>query len=143
MDKWALRFVIAISVFVLIFPFFLFYTLSLADKNKELEAKVESQASEIKEKDKKIEELRSIGIDLLMKNVDSEESESSDDSDYYDDYETETSGEDETYVYITDTGGRYHRSGCSSLEHSSYEVTLSEAIEAGYTPCQNCDPPTE
>ena len=40
-------------------------------------------------------------------------------------------------------GERYHRATCSSLSHSSYEVTLSEAMDAGYTPCKNCHPPTK
>lgn len=60
-----------------------------------------------------------------------------------DDAETSSSASDEITVYITDTGERYHKEGCSSLRRSKHAVTLSEAIEEGYTPCQNCDPPTE
>lgn len=70
----------------------------------------------------------------------------SENSDIYDDdYDTALyyGEEDEDLVYITNTGERYHRATCSSLSHSSYEVTLSEATDAGYTPCKNCHPPTE
>lgn len=54
---------------------------------------------------------------------------------------TESSGSEEITVYVTDTGTKYHRSGCGSLWNSSHEKTLSEAIAAGYGPCKNCDPP--
>lgn len=60
-----------------------------------------------------------------------------------DETETASSGEDEITVYITDTGERYHRDGCSSLRRSKHAITLSEAVAEGYTPCHNCNPPTE
>ena len=44
----------------------------------------------------------------------------------------------ETMVWIPKTGKRYHsRSNCSNMKNPS-EVTLSEAEELGYTPCQKC-----
>ncbi len=46
-----------------------------------------------------------------------------------------------TIVYITKTGEKYHRDGCSSLRKSKIEITLSEAVSRGYGPCKNCNPP--
>lgn len=43
-------------------------------------------------------------------------------------------------VYITETGEKYHKAGCSSLKNSSMELTLSEAKERGYAPCGKCWP---
>lgn len=43
-----------------------------------------------------------------------------------------------TYVYISDTGSKYHRSGCSSLRKSKIEITLDDAVARGYTPCERC-----
>lgn len=45
------------------------------------------------------------------------------------------------YVYITDTGSKYHRDGCRYLSKSKIKITLKEAVERGYTPCSVCDPP--
>ncbi len=44
-------------------------------------------------------------------------------------------------VYVTKTGEKYHRNSCSYLSHSKRAVELSEAKEAGYTPCSRCKPP--
>lgn len=44
-------------------------------------------------------------------------------------------------VYITKTGIKYHREGCSSLSKSSIVISLTNAIERGYTPCKICNPP--
>ena len=52
-------------------------------------------------------------------------------------------GADEYYsqtVYVTDTGDKYHREGCSYLL-SSNPITLRQAINRGYTPCSRCNPP--
>ena len=56
---------------------------------------------------------------------------------------TESSGQSEITVYVTDTGTKYHHSGCGSLWNSSHERTLSQAISQGYGPCGNCNPPTQ
>lgn len=40
-------------------------------------------------------------------------------------------------VYITRTGSRYHRAGCSYLKNS-IPISKSDAIAAGYTPCSKC-----
>jgi len=41
-------------------------------------------------------------------------------------------------VYITRTGKKYHREGCSSLRVSSIEIDLSGAEDRGYTACSRC-----
>lgn len=48
----------------------------------------------------------------------------------------------DTTVYITKTGEKYHNAGCSSLSKSSYSISLTDAINKGYTPCAKCNPPT-
>ena len=46
-----------------------------------------------------------------------------------------------TVVYITKTGEKYHRDGCSSLRKSRIPVSLKEAVARGYGACKNCKPP--
>lgn len=46
----------------------------------------------------------------------------------------------DTYVYITETGGKYHRWSCRYLKDSCYEISLSKAIARGYTACSVCKP---
>lgn len=48
-----------------------------------------------------------------------------------------------TYVYITKTGAKYHRSDCDSLSKSKIRITLEDAKDEGYKPCSKCDPPTQ
>ena len=45
-------------------------------------------------------------------------------------------------VYITKTGEKYHRDGCSSLRRSRFAVSLKEAVERGFGACKICKPPT-
>ncbi len=45
-----------------------------------------------------------------------------------------------TTVYITNTGKKYHRDGCSYLK-SKIPISLSDAKAQGYTPCSRCNPP--
>jgi hypothetical protein len=46
-----------------------------------------------------------------------------------------------TYVYITNTGAKYHRNGCRYLAHSKIKKTLKWAKSHGYKPCKVCKPP--
>lgn len=43
-------------------------------------------------------------------------------------------------VYITKTGAKYHRDGCSSLSRSRIPIKLSLAATT-YGACKNCRPP--
>lgn len=43
-----------------------------------------------------------------------------------------------TYVYVTDTGSKYHRAGCRYLWNSSHKISLSSAKSQGYTACSVC-----
>lgn len=40
---------------------------------------------------------------------------------------------------ITDTGSKYHRSGCRHLRKSSHPISMSDAKSQGYEPCKVCD----
>ncbi len=43
-------------------------------------------------------------------------------------------------VYITNTGNKYHRDGCSYLRKSQKSIDKNSAIAQGYTPCSRCNP---
>lgn len=53
------------------------------------------------------------------------------------DADVETSNE--TIVYITNTGSKYHRASCSYLKSKS-TITKEKAISQGYSPCSKCNP---
>ncbi len=44
-------------------------------------------------------------------------------------------------VYVTNTGEKYHSSGCQYLRQSCIEIDLDNALAQGYTPCSKCNPP--
>ncbi len=46
-----------------------------------------------------------------------------------------------TYVYITKTGKKYHKSGCRYLKKSKIKKTLAWAKKHGYKRCTVCKPP--
>lgn len=46
-----------------------------------------------------------------------------------------------TYVYITKTGSKYHRSNCRYLRYSKRKVTLKYAKSHHYGACKICRPP--
>ena len=48
----------------------------------------------------------------------------------------------EATVYITDTGSKYHSSGCRYLSKSKHAISLSSAKSQGYGPCSVCGPPS-
>lgn len=47
----------------------------------------------------------------------------------------------ETTLFITRTGRKYHRQGCRYLRKSAIPISLKDARAAGYTPCSVCGPP--
>lgn len=55
--------------------------------------------------------------------------------------ETLEEEKNDTLVYITKTGTKYHSSGCSYLKKSCIPIKLDDAISSGYTPCSRCNPP--
>lgn len=51
--------------------------------------------------------------------------------------EESVSNSNSKIVYVSKTGKKYHKlSNCNSANY--YEITLSEAIKEGYTPCLRC-----
>jgi micrococcal nuclease len=44
-------------------------------------------------------------------------------------------------VYVTNSGTKYHISGCSALRNSAIAVSLEDAARSGYEPCAICKPP--
>ena len=51
---------------------------------------------------------------------------------------TTSSGSNLSEVYITETGGKYHRAGCRHLKDSKISIGESEAIAQGYEACSVC-----
>jgi len=49
---------------------------------------------------------------------------------------------EDTTVFITRTGKKYHADNCRYLSKSKIPITLKDAIERGYTPCSVCNPPS-
>ena len=45
-------------------------------------------------------------------------------------------------VYITNTGKKYHNSGCRYLSKSRIPISLTQAKQRGYTACSACRPPS-
>ncbi len=43
-------------------------------------------------------------------------------------------------VYITNSGKKYHGSGCRYLAKSSIPISLTDAVARGYAPCSVCKP---
>ena len=44
------------------------------------------------------------------------------------------------YVYITESGSKYHRDGCTYLSKSKIKISLKDA-KGKYQPCSKCNPP--
>lgn len=42
------------------------------------------------------------------------------------------------YVYVTESGTKYHQSGCQYLSQSCIKMELSKALSKGYTACSKC-----
>lgn len=43
-----------------------------------------------------------------------------------------------SYVYITNTGKKYHVNGCRHLAKSKHKISLADAKKQGYTACKTC-----
>lgn len=56
--------------------------------------------------------------------------------------QTDAGGGSDPTVYVTKTGGKYHRDGCQYLRKSKIPMSLSEAKAQGLEPCSKCHPPT-
>ncbi len=46
----------------------------------------------------------------------------------------------ESTVYITKTGKKYHVTSCGYLRQSKISIGKNDAISRGYTPCSKCRP---
>ena len=43
-------------------------------------------------------------------------------------------------VYLTKSGTKFHRDGCSSLSKSKIAISYEDAVERGFEPCGRCKP---
>lgn len=46
-----------------------------------------------------------------------------------------------TTVYVTNTGSKYHLSGCRYLKQSAIPMSLEDAKRQGFDSCSVCKPP--
>lgn len=44
----------------------------------------------------------------------------------------------QSYVYVTESGTKYHKEGCSYRKGKIQNLTLDEAVQEGYTACSRC-----
>jgi methylphosphotriester-DNA--protein-cysteine methyltransferase len=41
---------------------------------------------------------------------------------------------------VNASGKKYHQKGCKMIKKDAKELTISEAVKKGYTPCKICHP---
>jgi competence protein ComEC len=51
------------------------------------------------------------------------------------------SADDDTIVYVTEHGKKYHRKDCAYVRNGSSALKLKDARARGCTPCSKCKPP--
>ena len=112
------------------------------------ESQIENLNAKIDNKDAKISKLKSQVSSLksdkksLQSQIKSQSSKtaSTSTSSYDDDDDYGVSGTASYTVYVTETGSKYHTSGCRYLWNSSIAMSKSEAIAEGYSACSVCNP---
>ena len=52
-----------------------------------------------------------------------------------------SASDEDTIVYITPSGKKYHRDDCYHLRKNRIPISLAEAKRRGYEPCSHCKPP--
>lgn len=57
--------------------------------------------------------------------------------------ESDNGSDGSVTVHITKSGTKYHVQGCRHLSKSDMEISLTDALERGYEPCSDCNPPQE
>lgn len=108
------------------------------EKVKELENTVSSNNEKIKSLENNVSTLEKDKSSLEQKinSLSSTKSSTSTESTKI----TSNAGTTNSYtVYITKTGSKYHRSGCSYLK-SKISIDKASAISQGYTACSRCNP---
>lgn len=52
--------------------------------------------------------------------------------------ESAPSSSDSGFCFVTSSGTKYHKDGCSYLKKSKTKMTVAEAKQNGYSPCSRC-----
>ena len=52
--------------------------------------------------------------------------------------DTENRVDNGNVYYVTASGEKYHKAGCSYLSNTKREITTDEIISGGYTACSRC-----
>lgn len=55
-------------------------------------------------------------------------------------YTNNISTADNRYVYVTNSGSKFHSPGCDDLDSTPHKLTVEQAQEKGYAPCKVCNP---
>lgn len=53
---------------------------------------------------------------------------------------TQSNTYSEKYVYVTESGSKYHEYGCNTIKSTPHKMELETAINKGYAPCKVCNP---
>lgn len=104
-------------------------TISEKDKTiEELESEIIDYKNQLKDANGTIAQYEAT-IDDLNKQLAEKES--------YTEVSNNNTNESE-YVYVTQTGSKYHQIWCSYLSNSCFSMTLNDALSAGYDACSRC-----
>lgn len=57
--------------------------------------------------------------------------------------ETTSGKSDESFVFVSASGKKYHLESCRTLKDNKNKLSLDKAISEGYEPCQICKPPVK
>lgn len=90
-------------------------------------------------KDEKIEPISSAKVETVQKPI-SDSAPSITVDKYKPLTSTSSTNKTENTVYKTNTGSKYHRSGCQYLKKSKISITEEKAIRQGLEPCSKCNP---
>lgn len=105
---------------------------------EELQTKVSELEETLEEKEKTITWLRNLSQERLN-TINEKSAEIAELKARLSGIATSSNTQDSTSatVYVTKTGAKYHRLGCSYLK-SCIPISLSKAIQQGYAPCSRC-----
>lgn len=105
---------------------------------EELQIKVSELEESVEEKEKTITWLRNLNAER-QNTINEKSAEIAELKSRLSGIATSSNTQDNTSatVYVTKTGAKYHRLGCSYLK-SCIPISLSKALQQGYSPCSRC-----
>lgn len=156
-DKKVFVIGILITIIFVLISLLVNHSENYANEIEELNKTISSLKQSVSDKDSKLsilldernklaEQIKQLNekYNVVDETVTSETSNNSNDNSIKTNNSTTTNSyvnEDQsTTVYITNTGSKYHRIGCSYLRKSQHAISKSDAISQGYEACSRCNP---